>query len=140
MFEMCMMNPQMLMQCIQMDPRFMEIFKELTGIDLQSMGEERAKQEDLSKEQQAKREAEEKKRAEEEAARKKAEAEAALPEEERAILQRQREAEAKKNEGNAFYKAKDFQNAIRLYEEAIALNPKEFTFYTNLAAVYFEMG
>jgi len=30
------------MQMIQMDPRFMEIFKELTGIDLMEMGKAQA--------------------------------------------------------------------------------------------------
>lgn len=45
-FDMCMQNPQMLMQAMQMDPRFMEVFQELTGLDLRSMGEERAKQEE----------------------------------------------------------------------------------------------
>ena len=55
-------------------------------------------------------------------------------------MQRQRDAEAKKLEGNAFYKKKDFPNAIANYSAAIELNPKEFTFYTNLAAVHFEMG
>jgi hypothetical protein len=34
MFEMCKQNPQMMMQLMQADPRFMDIFKELTGIDL----------------------------------------------------------------------------------------------------------
>jgi len=138
MFDLCKMNPQMLMQMIQMDPRFMEIFKELTGIDLMEMGKERAKQEEESKELAAKREAEEKKRKDEEEAKRKADAEAALPAEERATLQRAREAEVKKLEGNDFYKKKDFANAIRLYSEAIELNPKEMTYYTNLAAVYFE--
>ena len=66
MFDMCMMNPQMLMQAIQMDPRFMEIFKELTGLDLMDLGAKQAKQEEENKEAAAKREAEEKKRAEEE--------------------------------------------------------------------------
>jgi hypothetical protein len=33
-FELCQANPQMLMQVMQMDPRFMDVFKELTGIDL----------------------------------------------------------------------------------------------------------
>lgn len=60
----------MLLQAIQTDPRFMEVFKELTGIDLGAMGEARAKQEEEDKEAAEKRAAEEKKRAEEEAARK----------------------------------------------------------------------
>ena len=63
-----------------------------------------------------------------------------MPSEEKQLLQRQRDAEAKKLEGNAFYKAKDFPNAIAKYSEAIELNPKEFTFYTNLSAVHFEKG
>ena len=42
MFDMCMANPQMLMQAMQMDPRFMEVFTELTGMDLGKMGQERA--------------------------------------------------------------------------------------------------
>ena len=33
-FEMIKKDPQMLMQVIQTDPRFMDVFKELTGIDL----------------------------------------------------------------------------------------------------------
>lgn len=118
----------------------MEVFKELTGLDLGAMGEERARQEEETKEQIAKREAEDKAAAEAAEAARKAAAEAELPDEEKQALQRQRDAEAKKLEGNAFYKKKDFPNAIKFYSEAIELNPKEFTFYTNLAAVYFEMG
>ena len=123
-----------------MDPRFMEVFQELTGLDLGKMQEERAHQEEESKEATAKREAEEKKAAEEAEAKRKATAEAALPQEERDTLQKQRDAEALKLEGNAFYKKKDFANAIEKYSAAIAMNPKEPTFYTNNAAVYFEMG
>merc|ERR1712004_156693 len=97
------------------------------------MGEE-------SKEATAKREAEERKRPEEEESKRKPAAEAALPEGERATIQRGRDADAKKLQGNEFYKKKDFPNAVKLYSEAIELNPKEFTYYSNLAAVYFEMG
>lgn len=50
----------MLMQCMQMDPRFMEVFQELTGLDLGKMQADHAKSEEESKEAQAKREAEEK--------------------------------------------------------------------------------
>ena len=128
------------MQAIQVDPRFMEVFKEMTGIDLQQMGEERAKKQEEDEEARKKREAEEKVRAEQEEAARKAAAEAALPDEERQVLERERAAEAKKLEGNNFYKAKDFPNAIAKYNEAIELNPREMTFYTNLAAVHFEMA
>ncbi len=40
MYDMCIANPQMLMQVMQMDPRFMDVFKELTGLDLGKMQEE----------------------------------------------------------------------------------------------------
>lgn len=36
-FEMVKQQPQMLMQMVQMDPRYMDIFKELTGIDIGGM-------------------------------------------------------------------------------------------------------
>ena len=59
--------------------------------------------------------------------------------EDREKLELARAAEAKKLEGNSAYKAKDFPTAISLYSEAISMCPTEFTYYTNLAAVYFEM-
>jgi hypothetical protein len=36
-FEMCKQNPQMFFQLMQMDPRLMDVFKELTGVDLMDM-------------------------------------------------------------------------------------------------------
>lgn len=116
----------------------MEIFGELTGIDMNAMREEKMKDDAKSEEVKKQREEEDAKRAEEEAAARKAAEEAALPDEEKAALQKCKDADAKKLEGNTFYKAKDFPNAIRCYSEAIELNPKEMTFYTNLAAVYVE--
>jgi len=50
-----------------------------------------------------------------------------------------KQAEQKKNEGNAAYKNKEFTRAISLYNEAIEADPNELTYYTNKAAVYFEM-
>jgi len=44
-----------------------------------------------------------------------------------------------KEQGNAAYKSKNFTKAIGHYEAAIALDPVEITFRSNLAAVYFEM-
>lgn len=83
MFEMVKRDPQMMMQIMQTDPRFMDVFKELTGIDLMEMqGEQmkaKEKQEDLKK----KAEEERKKKEAEEELRRKREAEEALPEEEK---------------------------------------------------------
>jgi len=49
------------------------------------------------------------------------------------------EAQKKKQEGNAAYSKRNFPTAIQCYEKAIELDPGEITYYTNLAAVYFEM-
>ena len=45
-FELCQQNPQMLLQVMQMDPRFMDVFKELTGVDLGDIKENNVKQEE----------------------------------------------------------------------------------------------
>jgi stress-induced-phosphoprotein 1 len=58
-------------------------------------------------------------------------------EEELAAHNQKKAAVAKKNEGNELYKAKDFGAAIIAYDEAIALDPKNMTFVSNKAAVYF---
>lgn len=47
-------------------------------------------------------------------------------------------ARQSKELGNAAYKKKDFENALKHYNEAIEHDPTDITFYNNLAAVYFE--
>ena len=49
------------------------------------------------------------------------------------------EALKKKQEGNTAYTKKNFPTAIECYTKAIELDPTEITFYTNLAAVHFEL-
>ena len=61
-----------------------------------------------------------------------------MPSEERQKLQKIKDAEVKKQEGNEFYKKKDFEKALELYTAAIELNPNELLYYTNMAAVYIE--
>ncbi|CAD6198799.1 unnamed protein product [Caenorhabditis auriculariae] len=46
----------------------------------------------------------------------------------------------KKDLGNTAYKAKDFGKAHQHYDKAIELDPKNITFYTNKAAVFYEEG
>ena len=116
----------------------MDVFKELTGVDLMDMQEKEMKKRDLQEEAKKKREAEEKKRKEEEEKKRKEEAENQLPEEERLKLQAQREAEAFKAQGNDYYKKRDFANALKFYQQAIDKCPNEITYYSNKAAVYFE--
>lgn len=138
MFEMCVQKPEMLVQIMQMDPRFMDVFKELTGIDLGEMSQMQAEQEEQKEKFAEKAKEQQKKREAEEEARKKAEEEAALPSEAKAELQKKKDAEAKKLEGNTFYKQRNFEKAIELYSAAIELNPAEMTYYSNLAAVFME--
>lgn len=54
-----------------------------------------------------------------------------LPENRRLALQ-------EKDQGNTFYKNKDFDKAILHYQKAIEHDSTDITFYTNMAAVYFE--
>lgn len=54
------------------------------------------------------------------------------------VSDEQKQAQAAKEKGNAAYKAKNFEEAIKHYDEAIALDPNEMTYLNNKAAVYFE--
>ena len=40
-WAMCQQDPQMMMQLLQTDPRLMDVFKELTGVDLLQMNEDK---------------------------------------------------------------------------------------------------
>lgn len=72
------------------------------------------------------------------AARRKAEEEAAMPSEEKIKFTNAKNAEAKKLQGNEFYKKKDFVQALEHYHEAVSMNPDELLFYTNIAACHIE--
>lgn len=135
-FEMCKKNPQMFMQMMQMDKRFMDVFQVITGLDLEMMQKTR-EQDDKSSEVHKKQEEEEAKKKQEEL--KKKEAEEALPDEEKTKLANHKLADKEKDLGNGFYKKKDFENAILHYDKAIEIFPSDLTYYTNKAAVYFEM-
>lgn len=47
-------------------------------------------------------------------------------------------AKREKEQGNAAYKKKDFENALIHYNKAIEHDSNDISFYTNIAAVYFE--
>lgn len=129
----------MMMKCVQSDPRFMDVFKELTGIDLMDMQEKELKRKDQQEDLKKKRDAEDKKRKEEEEKKRQEDELNSLPEEERKIKIAKKEAEGLKAKGNEFYKKRDFEKALDFYQQAIDKDPEEITYYSNKAAVYFEM-
>jgi len=51
-----------------------------------------------------------------------------------------KKAEEAKSKGNEAYKKKDFETALKFYDEALAIDPENIIYYTNKAAVYFEMA
>lgn len=55
------------------------------------------------------------------------------------LPENKRAAKAAKTLGNEAYKRKSFEEAIKHYQEAIEHDGTDITFYSNLAAVYFEM-
>uniref|UniRef100_A0A061R1E4 Stress-induced-phosphoprotein 1 n=1 Tax=Tetraselmis sp. GSL018 TaxID=582737 RepID=A0A061R1E4_9CHLO len=63
-----------------------------------------------------------------------------LDDEEKARKRRKEEALEEKTRGNAHYKKKEFEQAIKCYESALELDDSDISFLTNKAAVYYEMG
>lgn len=55
-------------------------------------------------------------------------------------ISKEESAEIAKEKGNIAYKEKQWQKAINLYSEAIKLNEKNATYYSNRAAAYLEQG
>eukprot|EP00668_Euglena_longa_P001084 GGOE01001295.1.p1 GENE.GGOE01001295.1~~GGOE01001295.1.p1 ORF type:complete len:569 (+),score=156.11 GGOE01001295.1:49-1707(+) len=49
-------------------------------------------------------------------------------------------ADAKKEEGNKFYKSKEFDKALEMYDAALEILPSQTIYRINKAAVYFEKG
>ncbi|XP_001603429.1 stress-induced-phosphoprotein 1 [Nasonia vitripennis] len=74
----------------------------------------------------------------EEKPQKKAEEPKPKPKEEENLSAEKRQALEEKNLGNAAYKKKDFEEALKHYNKAVEIDPTDITYYLNIAAVYFE--
>ena len=140
--NMAMKDQTMLMGLVSKDPRFMDVFSVLSGIDLGAMNEDAMKNKKDNEEQNKetkKQEAEMK--IKNEAERKKKEEEDKynhLTEEEKAEIVNKKKAEELKAIGNEHYKKKEFDKAMEMYNEAIQVYPKELTLYLNRAGVNHE--
>lgn len=135
-----MKDQKVLMQLIQTDPRFMDVFGVLTGIDLTSINEEASKSQ-KKKEQEDKerkiKEEEERKRAEEEKKRREEEEKwNHMSSEEREENEKKQKAEQIKLLGNEQFKKGNWQEALNFYSEAIQIYPKELALYLNRAGAH----
>ena len=137
-----MKDQKILMQMIQTDPRFMTVFSVLTGIDFEKMNEDVRKhsEERKKEEEKKKKEEEEKKKKEEEEKKKKEEEEKynSMTPEQKLEEDNHKKADEIKAQGNEEFKKKNFDEAIKLYQQAIELYPKEMVYYLNSAKCYLE--
>jgi len=116
------------------DMRVMIAFQALLGITPEMREKaRRAQEEEEDRERQRKAEEEARKKAEEEERKRK--------EKEEELARRppaQLEAEKYKEEGNTAYRAKNFTQAIAMYQKAHETFPDDATYLSNLAAAYLE--
>eukprot|EP00931_Biecheleriopsis_adriatica_P084718 TRINITY_DN586_c0_g2_i1.p1 TRINITY_DN586_c0_g2~~TRINITY_DN586_c0_g2_i1.p1 ORF type:complete len:585 (-),score=205.73 TRINITY_DN586_c0_g2_i1:132-1886(-) len=116
---------QMLMQMMQQDQRVLEVFMAMQGIDVSTMSpEEMGGSAEPSRPSPPPKKEEPKKEEVQEDLR--------TPE--------QKEADEWKSKGNELYKKKQFQEAIDMYDKAIAVVPDDITYHNNRNAVLIEMG
>jgi len=121
------MQQQMLMQMMQSDPRLLEMYMALQGIDINSMDTAKMAEE-MGAEGGAPK-----------PAPKKAEPEKAAPPPD-LRSDETKKADEFKLKGNELYKKKQFAEAIVEYDQAIAAQPNDITYYNNKCAVWIEMG
>ena len=135
-------DQKVLLQMVQTDPRFMSVFSVLTGLDMEKMSEDAQKHEKMRKEEEErkKKEEEERKKKEEEERKKKEEEEKwnNMSPEERKDVEDHKKADEIKAKGNAEYKNKNYDEAIKYYEQAKEIYPKEMAYYLNLSRCYME--
>jgi len=152
MLEMCRQRPEFLGQLLQTDQRMTKVFQVLSGMNVQMSGgggaggapapapapsrprQTRSHWAPKPKEKSAEE------LAAEEAAKKEVEEEVIDPEEE-ARKQKEEAIKAKalafKEEGNALYKEKKWDEAIAKYTLAMDTEPKNMTFLLNIASAHF---
>ena len=138
-----MRDQKMLLQLVQSDPRFMDVFTVLSGIDLgkaqESYQQENKKKDEDNKKRKEDNEVTKKKKEEEDRIRQEKERYENLTIEEKEEEDQRKNAEEIKQQANAQFKNKNYSEALKLYTKALEINPKEITYYLNLAACYHEL-
>lgn len=136
-------DQKILIQLMQTDPRFMDVFSVLTGLDLSKMQEDQQvnnkKREEEEKERKKKEEEDKKRKEEEEKKRQEEEKFKNMTKEEQEEINNKHKAEEIKLRANAEFKKGNFKEALTIYQEAFNTYPKELTFHLNLAACYHEL-
>ena len=140
--NLAMKDQKMLMELVSKDPRFMDVFSVLTGIDLAGMSGDsmKFKKEKDEKEKERKKQEEEARKKSEEERKKKEEEEKynQLSEEEKQEIHAKKKAEELKAIANEHFKKKEWEQAMKYYNEAIEIYPKELTLFLNRAGVNHE--
>jgi len=124
------MQQQLLMQMMNQDPRVLELFMAMQGIDVSTVDPSSMRAEAGDAEQQSRPAAPKREEPKKE--------EPPPPEDLR--TPEQKEADEFKSKGNELYKKRQFQEALEMYDKAIAAEPNDLTYYNNKCAVWIEMG
>lgn len=124
------MQQQMLMQMMQQDPRLLEVFMAMQGIDVSTMNPEGdiGGKADASSARPSPPQKQEPPKKEE------------PPPPEDLRTPEQKEADEFKGKGNELYKKKQFKEALEMYDKAIEKEPNDLVYYNNKCAVWIEMG
>mmetsp|Transcript_91309 Transcript_91309/g.254257 ORF Transcript_91309/g.254257 Transcript_91309/m.254257 type:complete len:593 (-) Transcript_91309:100-1878(-) len=125
---------QLLMQMLQQDPRVLEVFMAMQGIDVSTVGPEVVGAEDAG------REAATSSTRPSSPPPKRAKKEEPTPAPEDNRSPEQKEAEEFKSRGNELYKKKQFKEALDMYDKAIEKEPNDIVYQNNRCAVLIEMG
>ncbi|XP_065207806.1 stress-induced-phosphoprotein 1 [Planococcus citri] len=115
-------NPKNLQQYIE-DPRILTTLSVLLGVDMTSAGDSMDVDPPSASQSEPKPSSTPK---------------APEPEPTENLTDDELKAKNEKELGNAAYKKKDFETALKHYNKAVELDPTNMTYYTNIAAVYFE--
>lgn len=122
------MQQQLLMQMMNQDPRVLEVFMAMQGIDVSSMSPDG----DINMKGPGGPAAS--------SAPKKPEPKKEEPPPEDLRTPEQKEADEFKTKGNELYKKKQFNEALEMYDKAIEKEPNDLVYYNNKCAVWIEMG